>query len=404
MTEPKRRQGANRQAMENLFTEIDYYSNRKTGQDICGDAFFSTKINNSERRIAVLSDGLGSGIKANILATMTARMAAKFAASDLDFVHSAAIMMDTLPVCQVRKISYATFTIVDCHPHGKTRIIEMDNPPYLLIRDGRVVETEKRIYASPRWKTRKMLFSEVETLPDDRIVMVTDGITQAAMATSNYPRGFGMDGLKELVLGLIKKHPLISARELSHQVVRQVVAIAPNKLPHDDTTCGVVYFRKPRLLLLVTGPPFERSDDVTIANAIKDFDGIKIIAGGTTAGIIGRELDRKIEMMSNKFGCDLPPTSKMEGVDLVTEGVLTLTRVAIYLEAGQVPLREDPASQITNLLLDSDVIHMLVGSRINAAHYNPSMPKDLEIRRSLMRRIQKILEEKYLKAVTINFI
>lgn len=388
----------------NLFTEIDYYSNRKTGQDICGDAFYSTKTDDSERRIAVLSDGLGSGIKANILATMTARMAARFAASDLDFVHSAAIMMDTLPVCQVRKISYATFTIVDCHPHGNTRIIEMDNPPYLLVRNGNVVETEKRVFFSPRWKTRKMLFSEVATQPDDRIIMVSDGITQAAMASSNYPRGFGMEGLRELVLGLIKKNPLISARELSHQVVRQVVAIAADRKPHDDTTCGVVYFRKPRLLLIVTGPPFERGDDVTIANTVKDFNGIKIIAGGTTASIISRELNQKLEMVPNKFGCDLPPTSKMDGVDLITEGVLTLTRVAIYLEAGQVPLREDPASMITNFLLDSDVIHMLVGSRINAAHYNPSMPKDLEIRRSLMRRIQKILEEKYLKAVTIDFI
>lgn len=388
----------------NLFTEIDFYQNRKAGQDICGDAFYSAKTNDDDRRIAVLSDGLGSGIKANILATMTAHMAAKFVASDLDFVNSAAIMMDTLPVCQVRKISYATFTIIDCHPHGKTRIIEMDNPPYLLIRNGEIVETEKRVFVSPRWKTRKMLFSEVDTHPDDRILVVSDGVTQAGMSTSNHPRGFGSDGLKELVLRMVKKNPLISARELSRQVVRQVVSIESSGKPHDDTTCGVVYFRRPRLLLLVTGPPFERNDDMTIASAIRDFDGIKILAGGTTAGIVARELDRRLEMVPNKFGCDLPPTSKMDGVDLVTEGVLTLTRVAIYLEAGQVPLREDPASLITNFLLDSDVIHFLVGSRINAAHYNPSMPKDLEIRRSLMRRIQKILEEKYLKAVTISFI
>lgn len=388
-----------------LFTEIDFYQNRKAGQDICGDAFYSTRTaDNHDRRIAVLSDGLGSGIKANILATMTAHMAAKFVASDLDFVNSAAIMMDTLPVCQVRKISYATFTIVDCHPHGKTRIIEMDNPPYLLIRNGVIMEMEKRVFVSPRWKARKMLFSEVDTQPDDRILMVSDGVTQAAMATSNYPRGFGSDGLKELVLRAVQKKPLVSARELSRQVVRQVVSIEPSGQPHDDTTCGVVYFRRPRLLLLVTGPPFERSDDETIANTVRDFDGIKIIAGGTTAAIIARQLERRLEMVPSKFGCDLPPTSKMDGVDLITEGVLTLTRVAIYLEAGQVPLREDPASLITNFLLDSDVIHLLVGSRINAAHYNPGMPKDLEIRRSLMRRIQKILEEKYLKAVTISFI
>lgn len=388
----------------NLFTEIDFYQNRKHGQDVCGDVFFSTKTGDADRRVAVLSDGLGSGVKANIMATMTARMAAKFAASDLDFVSSAEIMMESLPVCQVRKISYATFTIVDCRARGKTRIIEMDNPPCLLIRDGELVETEKRAYFSPKWKTRKMLFSEITTQPDDRLVMVSDGITQAGLGTTNYSRGFGMDGFKELALSLVRKNPLISARELSRQIVRQVVSIEAGGMAHDDTTCGVVYFRRPRLLLLVTGPPFERSDDETIANAVRDFQGIKIIAGGTTANIIARELERQLEMVPSKVGWDLPPTSKMTGVDLVTEGILTLTRVAIYLEAGQVPLREDPASLITNFLLDSDVIHLLVGSRINAAHYNPNMPNELEIRRSLMRRIQKILEEKYLKAVTISFI
>lgn len=388
----------------NLFTEIDFYQNRKHGQDVCGDVFVSSKTDDADRRIAVLSDGLGSGIKANIMATMTARMAAKFVASDLEFASSAEIMMESLPVCQVRKISYATFTIVDCHAHGKTKIIEMDNPPYLLIRNGDLVGTEKRAFYSPKWKTRKMLFSEIDTQPDDRIVMISDGITQAGLGTTNHSRGFGMDGFKDLALSLVRKNPLISARELSRQIVRQVISIESGSFSHDDTTCGVVYFRRPRLLLLVTGPPFERSDDETIANTIRDFQGIKIIAGGTTANIISRELGRPLEMVPSKVGWDLPPTSKMEGVDLVTEGILTLTRVAIYLEAGQVPLREDPASLITNFLLDSDVIHLLVGSRINAAHYNPNMPNELEIRRSLMRRIRKILEEKYLKAVTISFI
>lgn len=388
-----------------LFTEIEFYQARKHNQNVCGDAFYYTKHDDeTDRRITVLADGLGSGIKANILATMTARMAAKFVASDVDFVHSAAIMMDSLPVCKVRKISYATFTIIDSTTQGKTKIIEMDNPPYLLIRDGQTVELEKRCYTSPRWKDRKMYFSEFDTRPSDRIVVVSDGVTQAALGSKNYPRGFGMDGLEDLVLGAIKRNPLISARQLSKLVVRQVISTEPNSLPHDDTTCGVVFIRHPRQLLLVTGPPFERSDDATIAEAIKDFEGIKIIAGGTTANIISRQLERPLELIPSKIGVDLPPTSKMDGVDLITEGVLTLTRVAIYLESGKIPIKEDPASQIANLLLDSDVITFLVGSRINVAHYSQNSPQDLEIRRNLMHRIQKILEEKYLKAVTISFI
>ena len=387
-----------------LFVEVEALQRRKRGEDICGDAFVSRKLPEENRVIAVLSDGLGSGVKANVLASMTAAMAVRFVASNMDFVRSAEIMMDALPVCQVRKISYATFTIVDTRLSGVTRVIEMGNPAFMLVRDGTVLDVPTRELHSPKWADRSMLCADVQMQAEDRLIVVSDGITQAGMGSARHKLGWRREGCVRFVQERVREAPGLSARQLAQEIVGQALRCTDDHRPADDMTCGVIYFRQPRQLLVLTGPPFHQGSDAECAALIRDFPGRKAICGGTTATIVGRELGREITTQLRSASHDLPATSTMPGVDLVTEGILSLTRTAQYLEADEPVHKQDAAAQLMKLLLDCDVIQFVVGTRVNEAHQDPSLPVDLDIRRNIIKRLAQALRTRYLKEVDIRYI
>ena len=124
--------------VEKFFIEVDCQQKSFEGERICGDVFLSGKVKEENRIVAVLSDGMGHGVKASVLGTMTATMALNFTKEHKEPQKTAEIIMKTLPVCSVRKMSYSTFTIIDVEYNGDTTILEYDNPRCLLIR-GRTI-------------------------------------------------------------------------------------------------------------------------------------------------------------------------------------------------------------------------------------------------------------------------
>ena len=384
--------------------EIEVFHETKDGESVCGDECKVARLEGDSRFIVVLSDGLGSGIKASLLANMTATMALMFVEENMDIVESAETIMDTLPVCEVRKISYATFTIIDSCVSGATRIIEMGNPEYLHLRGGVEIEHAKRSMASSNWPDRQLLVSEFKTEPEDRLIIFSDGLTQAGLGTHEFKFGWRRKGCFECARDAIMKRPDISARELSRLLVKQ--ATLKNSPPGcaDDMTCAVVYIRIPRRLLLLTGPPFRQENDSEYARLVQSFAGRKIICGGTTAEIVARELGRKVKTDWRKYKGPLPPSSEMEGVDLITEGILTLTETARQLEENEPVDVPEPVAQFIEMLHESDIIDIVVGTRVNEAHQDPRLPVDLEIRRNIIKRIKTSLEDKFLKKVNVRYI
>jgi len=392
---------------DNFYIEVHCAQKNYGEERICGDVFISRKINEEGRTIIVLSDGMGHGVKANVLATLTATMALNFTQEHKEPEKIAEIIMNTLPVCSERKMSYSTFTIIDIQDHGPVNILEYDNPQTFIFR-------KKKIY-NPQWncillKTEKNYGKEIRTcsfMPqlEDRIFICTDGITQSGMGSSSYPFGWGTDSLQEYAEKLITNNLIISARRISSRIVNMA-----NKndgySSKDDTSCVTIYFRKPRKLIVCTGPPFEEAKDGELASAVKEFPGKKIISGATTADIIARELNLSIQDSMNFDDPELPPVSFMEGIDLVTEGILTLTKVTRILKeySSSYPLGKGPADKIVNMFRESDEINFIIGTRINIAHQDPSLPVELEIRRTVVKRMAKILEEKFLKKVNIRYI
>jgi hypothetical protein len=387
-----------------LFIEIEFCQQNRHGQDICGDSFMTQKILEENRVISVLSDGLGHGLKANILSTMTATMALKFTASDVDLVSSAETIMHALPVCRVRNISYATYTIVDIRCQTYLSIVEMDNPPFLLVRNGEVVKVPFVEVESPSLEERKMKTYTLETRPEDRLIIISDGISQAGLGTTELKLGWRVEGCRNFILSQVRKDPDISARSLAGDILAEALRNEVGNKAGDDMTVGVFYFRKPRRMLVLTGPPFHSDRDAYFAKTFDEFKGKKAICGGTTGNIVSRELDRDMTVHMETIDYDIPPIATFEGADLVTEGLLTLTKVAQFLEKDERSSRRNAVTMLVDLFLESDSIFFLVGTKINEAHQDPTHPLDLEIRRNLIKKIADILERKYLKETIVRYI
>lgn len=385
-----------------MFIDVGCSQEKKYNQNAYGDYFISKRYKDNGRVIGILSDGLGSGIKANILASMTATMLLKFIEAQSDIKVACETIMNSLPVCKVRKISYSTFSAIDCDEEGNAKIVEEGNPQFLWIRNNQILNPEERVITSKTFPNRHMHLYNIKLEKDDRIIFCSDGVTQAALGTKELRLGVRREGLIEIVLNKLKETPFISSDELTKYIVRQIELIEPDHKLKDDTSVVCFYFREPRKSIVFTGPPYDMEQDALYAKSFYSFNGKKAIAGGTTANLIARELNLEIETDRNLNVGKLPGISYMKGVDLITEGILTLTKTMEYLEKGIV--EDDAAGKLINFLLDSDEIKFMVGVKLNQAHYNPNMPVEIEIRRNVVKRIVEILEEKYTKKVDVRYI
>jgi hypothetical protein len=387
--------------------EVNCQQKNHDGERICGDVFISRKMKEENRIIVVLSDGMGHGVKANVLATLTATMAVNFTDEHKDVRKIAEIIMNTLPVCSERKISYSTFTIIDIDADGEVSILEYDNPQCIILRGTEVFTPERTcVYLNTvKNANKELLTCKFKPQKEDRIIFGSDGITQSGLGSGKYLFGWGRDHFQEFAHDLVKNDRYISAQRLAAKVVN-MAHINDNYQSKDDTSCAVIYFREPRSLLICTGPPYDETKDTEYGNIVRNFNGSKILCGATTSDIISRETGKEIKDSFEFTDPDLPPVSYMEGVDLITEGILTLSKVAEMLRtySNQTKLGKGPADLIVKYLLKSDKIQFLVGTRINIAHQDPSLPVELEIRRTVVRRIARLLEENFLKEVNMDFI
>ena len=387
-----------------LFIEISSHQEHKHTESCFGDAVLSKKVPEEQRIISVLSDGLGSGVKANILSSMTTRMAMKFIESDLDLVRSAGIMMQALPICQIRKISYATFSIVDAILDGKTRIYEMDNPQCIIVRDAKQLDVSHHEITADNWKDRIINVYQFVAQEEDRIIIMSDGVTQAGLGNPKYPLGWQREGVWNFIENQVRRKPHISASALAEAIVHEALTKEPEEKAGDDISCTVIYFRKPRKLMLLSGPPFDEEKDKEVAEMLDYYDGKTAICGGTTANIIERELCLKCEIDKTTFDPNIPMASIMPGVDLVTEGILTLTDVYRMLKEGIDEDKDNAAVRLTKLLLDSDKIDFVIGTKINEAHQDPNLPMELDIRRNIVKKIFRLLQSKFLKEISVKYV
>lgn len=393
--------------MTDYHIEVDLHQLKRHGQVVCGDVFHSRQIKAEGRTILVLSDGIGHGIKANVLATLTASMALNYTSFHTKPEVAANIFMRALPKTREGKENYATFTIIEIEDGGQARIINYDNPKTLIFRRGQFFQPKEfQIPIRGEENAGKILrIREFTPILEDRILFMTDGVEQSGLGSKRFPTGWGLENIQKFAEKQLARDTELPAGKLARKILNQASMNDSFEI-RDDASCGIVYFRQPREFMLITGPPFYKIKDADFVKRIQEFPGKKIICGGTTAEIIARELDLDVEIQHRFSEKTLPPAARMEGFEMVTEGVLTLGRVEDILEnySSDMRLGESPPEEVVKLLIQHDIIHIIVGTRINWAHQDPDQPVELELRKSIVRRIIRLLENRFFKKVVLELV
>ncbi|QUI22640.1 SpoIIE family protein phosphatase [Vallitalea pronyensis] len=386
------------------FIDIFHHSINKFGEQLCGDKVEVIRTNDSV--IAVLSDGLGSGVKANILATLTAKIAATMLKEGASIKDTVDTIVNTLPECSVRKLAYSTFTMIKIDQTGKVYIAEYDNPPILIYRNGRDLPLNKQ-KIDINGKT--ILESHFKLKVGDNISVISDGAVHAGVgALLNL--GWQWDNINDYLRDLSK------VEKTSRSVSGHFIGVCNNLYddhPGDDTTIMNIKVRHIETIDLFTGPPEDRDMDSWIIRKLIKNEGKKIICGGTTANIASRELERDIYVDIDTMSKEVPPMAYMDGIDLVTEGVLTLKQTLEFIKTyaqddfvanTNYLLTNNGASRLANMLINECThIHFWVGKAVNPAHQNPNFPTSLNIKLQIVGDL--VLElENIGKQVTVTYI
>jgi len=380
-----------------VFYECGSKQLQKHGEELCGDNVAIAR--HSDSVTLALSDGLGSGVKANILSILTTRIVMHMMENKLSLNEVVQTLGETLPVCDVRKLAYSTFAIGQFFFDGKARVVEFDTPSVILLRQRKSIPVPHEEREIEGKTIREM---EFQLRLGDWIIFVSDGVINAGIG-GLYPLGWGFP---QIVRFLEEHcHPDLSAQELSEKLAQAVWELYREK-PGDDVSVVVVKVRRKLMVTILTGPPVNKSDDESVVNRFKRRTGFLVVCGGTTAKIVANYLGGKsLEVDLATMESDVPPLARVQGVDLTTEGILTLTKTNEMLHSDanieMVKFKTDGASSLVRLCLEVDHIHFIVGMSVNPAHQNPDLPQQLGMKLAVVREIAEELRRKG-KQVTIE--
>ncbi|MDF2944064.1 MAG: hypothetical protein K0S01_2922 [Herbinix sp.] len=380
--------------MNNLCTDVGYLSINKFGEQLCGDHVEIVEQDENSL-VMVLADGLGSGVKANILSTLTSKIISTMMANHMTIEDCVTTVASTLPVCEKRGIAYSTFTIIHVVDNKTAEVIQYDNPHVILLRNGINCDYDK---ISMQIGDKNIYKSKIELSPGDVLVAMSDGAIYAGVGkTFNF--GWQRDNIIEFLEAMYENS--FSSKMVSTILLEQCSQLYGGA-PGDDTTIAAVKIRKREPINLIIGPPSDPQDLNKMLTLFFAKEGKYIVCGGTTSSLVANYLGKELTTCFDYPDPDIPPTSELEGIHLVTEGVITINRVLYYaknyLEDNtcytQWSYLEDAASRIAKLLFEEATdINFYVGRAINPAHQNPNLPISFSIKMRLIDELSDCLKK-----------
>ncbi|WP_144232918.1 SpoIIE family protein phosphatase [[Clostridium] symbiosum] len=377
--------------------DMAYKSLNKNEEELCGDKVEILHTDNSH--ILILADGMGSGVKANILATMTSKILGTMFLRGIPLEECVETIAETLPVCRVRQMAYATFSILQVYDDGTAYLVEFDNPGCIFIRDGEIIKIPEQFRMIDNRRINEYHF---KVKLGDAFVLISDGAINAGVGELlNF--GWNWDSVAKYAQREYKK--TISAMHLA-AAISQACDDLYQYRPGDDTTVAVLRIGEKKLVNLMTGPAqCQEDDEGMVTDFMADENAVKVVCGGTSANIVARVLEKEINVaFTGEIDPNIPPTASIEGIDLVTEGVVTMNRVLKLLEqytrddeideAFFIELdKPNGASMLAKLLIEQCTdLHLFVGKAVNAAYQNTELPFQLGVRQKLVDQIEDVLK------------
>ena len=373
--------------------DIFWKSLNKHREELCGDKVEVVKTKDSD--IVILADGMGSGVKANILATLTSKILGTMLLNGATIESCVETIAKTLPVCKVRKVAYATFSILQIFHNGEAYLVEFDNPGCVFVRDGKIIHYP---YEERTIEGKTIHEYRFQVRLNDCFVLMSDGVIYAgAGELLNF--GWTWKDMAEYTLKCTK-------RTMSASRLAAMLSDACNDLyeerPGDDTTIAVAKVIARKAVNIFTGPPKNKEDDERIIHEFMAQEGKKVIAGGTSANIAARILKKDIVTSVNYVDMSVPPTASIEGIDLVTEGALTLGKSISLLqqyESGDFDVeffeeldKDNGASKLTKLIIeDCTELHLFVGTATNESYQDKALSFELVMRKNLVKQIEEVV-------------
>lgn len=389
--------------MNNLCADVGYQSLNKQGEQLCGDHI--DRVDTEDGTVLVLADGLGSGVKASILSTLTARIISTMVAAGLPLSECVRTIAATLPVCKERGVAYATFTILHLKNNETAELIQYDNPRAILLRNG--VNEE---YASEETiiGDKKISCSVIPLRENDLFVLMSDGCIHAGIGMAF---NFGWERKDIIPFLEAQEGAGYTAKTLTTMLLSECDRLYGGK-PGDDTTVMTVRVRKRVPMNLMFGPSRERDDQARMISLFFSKAGKHIVCGGTTGSAVARALNKPLIPSLDFPDPKIPPIASIEGVDLVTEGVITVNRVLEYAQDylrdnalfGEWSSGKDGASLIARLLFEEATdISFFVGRAINPAHQNPNLPINFNIKMQLVDGLSQCLRQMGKRVTVVYF-
>ena len=389
--------------MNNLCAEIGYKSINHAGEQLCGD-HVEVVEQNENSSVIVLADGLGSGVKASILSTLTSKIISTMIAEGLSLETCVSTIAETLPVSSDRGVAYSTFTIIHLIGNHTAEIIRYDNPDVIFIRDGELFDFPKQ---ELNIDGKKIFKSVIRLQKDDIMIAMSDGCPHAGVGAA-YNYHWKWEDIAEFMQGIAMVG--YTAKTLATMLVDETEKEYGYE-PGDDATACVVRIRKRAPMNVLVGPPRNPDDANRMMALFFSKEGKRIICGGTTASIAAKYLRKPLRASTQFFDKDVPPTSELEGADLVTEGVITMSKVIEYAQDAleQNKLYEkwsfgrDGASMICRLLFEEATdINFYVGRAVNPAHQNPALPINFHLKMNMVEELSDDLK-KMGKCVKVSY-
>lgn len=380
--------------MNNLCADIGYKSINHYGEQLCGD-HVDVVEQDENSTVIVLADGLGSGVKASILSTLTSKIISTMMAQGLSLEECVSTIAATLPICSVRGVAYSTFTIIHIINNSVAELIQYDNPHIILLRDGKNYDYPK---SELNIGGKKVYKSQIPLCENDIFVAMSDGCPHAGIGLA-----FNFGWKREDIIDFLEP---LTVNDFTAKTLATILVDECNKLygekPGDDATACVVRIRKRSPVNLLFGPPSNRDDCDRMMSLFFSKEGKHIICGGTTSSIAAKYLGKPIKPSLLFEASDVPPIAEIEGVDLVTEGVITVNKVVEYAKDYLTDnesythwgYKRDGASLICRLLFEEATdINFFVGRAINPAHQNPDLPINFNIKMNLVEELSGCLKQ-----------
>ena len=380
--------------MNNLCADIGCKSINHIGEQLCGDHVDIVEQGENST-VIVLADGLGSGVKASILSTLTSKIISTMMAQGLSLEECVSTIAATLPICSVRGVAYSTFTIIHIIDNSTVELIQYDNPQIIMLRDC-------EIYDYPVSEViiggKKILKSNIKLRENDIFIAMSDGCPHAGIGTA-FNFGWKRDDIAEFIRSVA--HVGFTAKTLSTMLIDECNKLYGGK-PGDDATACVIRIRKREPMNILFGPPSHRDDCDRMMSLFFSKEGKHIICGGTTSSIAAKYLGKEVKTTLKFERSDVPPIAYIDGVDLVTEGVITINKVLEYAkdalgdneEYAHWSVSQDGASLICRMLFEKATdINFYVGRAINPAHQNPDLPINFNIKMNLVQELSECLRK-----------